>query len=67
MSPLSVRENSFDVAGVDGTKSGPILFDNKEVLRKWSALIAGKIHGLLSQMVCKRYIYHLFDFRFLFL
>ncbi|XP_005108083.1 gamma-1-syntrophin [Aplysia californica] len=46
-----LRDNSFDVVGVDGSKSGPVFFANKTSLDEWHLKITTKTQGLLTQMI----------------
>lgn len=45
------RDDSFDIVGVDGSKSGPIYFTDKATTVTWLQQITVKTQGLLSQMI----------------
>ncbi|RUS91640.1 hypothetical protein EGW08_000613 [Elysia chlorotica] len=45
------REDSFDIVGVDGSKSGPIHFKDKQTMNAWFLRVTVKIQLLLAQMV----------------
>ena len=46
-----LRAKSFDVMGVDGSKSGPIFFPDSAALESWHFKIKSKTQGLLTQMI----------------
>ena len=45
------RDDSFDIIGVDGSKSGPIHFKDKATMNAWFLRVTVKIQILLAQMV----------------
>ena len=47
------RENSFDVVGVDGSKSGPLVFTDAATTDLWLLKVTERTQGLLTQMVKK--------------
>ncbi|XP_055872211.1 gamma-1-syntrophin-like [Biomphalaria glabrata] len=46
-----LREDSFDIVGVDGSKSGPMYFTEKTTMLTWYHKISAKTQSLLSQMI----------------
>ncbi|XP_059155904.1 gamma-2-syntrophin-like [Physella acuta] len=46
-----IREDSFDIVGVDGSKSGPIYFSEKTSMLSYYQKISAKTQSLLSQMI----------------
>lgn len=47
----SERDDSFDIIGVDGSKSGPIHFRDRQTMNAWFLRVTVKIQILLAQMI----------------
>ncbi|KAK7484390.1 hypothetical protein BaRGS_00024395, partial [Batillaria attramentaria] len=46
-----LRSNCFEVVGVDGSHSGPILCEDNRTLAEWIQAITSNTQGLLTQMI----------------